>query len=95
LHDISQMPVLSNGKLVGLVTETNLLNHLVLGGTAADDAIASIVQRQVATAGGQASLESVMGLFGDSPAVVVVEGDRMAGIITKIDLIDYLAAHSS
>jgi cystathionine beta-synthase len=88
------MPVISEGRLFGMVTETNLLNHLVSGGNAADDAIAPIVQRQVASVGSGASLESVMGRFAEASAVIVLDQDRVAGIITKIDLIDYLAAHS-
>jgi predicted transcriptional regulator len=34
-----------------------------------------------------------MGLFGSSQAVVVVDNEQVVGILTKIDLIDYLAAH--
>ena len=90
-HDISQMPVISEGKLVGMVTETQLLNHLVSGEAVADDAIAPIVQRQVATVGSETTLEMVMGLFGDGSVAVVVDRDQVAGIITKIDLIDFLA----
>jgi cystathionine beta-synthase len=92
-HDISQMPVLSEGRLIGMITETHLLNHLVLGGNIADEPIAPIVQRQVTTVGGEASLESVMNLFPDNPAVIVLDGEQVVGILTKIDLIDYLAAH--
>ena len=93
-HDISQMPVISDGKLAGMVTETQLLNHLVSGEAAADDPIASIVQRQVTAVSGETSLETVMGLFGDGSVAVVLDGDEVAGIITKIDLIDFLAARS-
>ena len=93
-HDISQMPVISEDKLVGIVTETTLLNQLVLGETAAQEAIAPIILRQVATVGGEASLESVTRMFADGSAVVVVDEDRVVGIITKIDLIDYLAARA-
>jgi len=91
-HDISQMPVISDGELIGLVTETHLLNHLVSGGDAAEDAIAPIVQRQVSTVGLQTSLESVSALFAEGAAVIVLDRDRVIGILTKIDLIDYLAA---
>ncbi|HLF28504.1 MAG TPA: cystathionine beta-synthase [Anaerolineae bacterium] len=93
-YDVSQLPVLSAGQLIGLVTETNLLNHLMTGGAAADDAIAPIVQRQVTTVSGNTSLESVTNLFVDGSAVVVLDGEQVVGIITKIDLIDYLAARA-
>jgi len=91
-HDISQMPVLAEGKLVGLVTEAQLLNHLVRGEAAADDAITPSVQRQVNTVGLEASLESAMSLLADGSAVVVLDSDVVVGIITKIDLIDFLTA---
>jgi cystathionine beta-synthase len=93
-HDISQVPVVSDGKLAGMVTETQLLNHLVSGEAAADDPIAPIVQRQVTTVSSETSLETVMGLFGDGSVAVVLDGEEVAGIITKIDLIDFLAARS-
>jgi cystathionine beta-synthase len=76
------------------VTETNLLNYLMQGGADADDAVGPIVHRQVTTVGSGASLESVMGMFADGSAVVILDQERVAGIITKIDLIDFLAARS-
>jgi cystathionine beta-synthase len=93
-YDISQMPVIGGGKLIGIVTETNLLNYLMQGGADADDAVGPIVHRQVTTIGSDASLESVMGMFADGSAVVILDQERVAGIITKIDLIDFLAARS-
>ena len=35
---------------------------------------------------------SLLNLFGTGQAVVVVNGDRVLGILTKLDLIEYLAA---
>lgn len=92
-HDISQMPVLTEGRLVGIITESNLLNYLVTPGSRSDDSIAPIVMRQVKTVGVAARLETVLELFGDSSAVVALDHDQLVGIITKIDLIDYLAMH--
>jgi len=93
-YDISQMPVISNGRLIGIVTESNLLSYLVLAGNRAEDSIAPIVNRQVTTIGVEASLENVIGMFTEGSAVVAVDHEQVVGIITKIDLIDYLAAHA-
>jgi len=93
-YDISQMPVISDGRLVGIVTESNLLSYLVLAGNRAEDSIAPIVNRQVTTIGVEASLENVIGMFTEGSAVVAVDHEQVVGIITKIDLIDYLAAHA-
>jgi cystathionine beta-synthase len=91
-HDISQMPVLTDGKLVGMISESTLLTQMSTPGSSADESIAAIINRQVATVPTDMRLEAVMALFGANQAVIVAEADRVIGILTKIDLIDYLAA---
>jgi cystathionine beta-synthase len=93
-HDISQMPVITDGRLVGIVTESHLLNYLVMAGSRPEDSIASIVNRQVTTIDVGAGLEKVMELMAEGTAVVAVDREQVIGIITKIDLIDYLAARA-
>jgi len=93
IHDISQMPVLSEGKLIGLITESTLLTHLAAPGHSVEDAIAPIVNRQVVTVSPDLPAGSLMSLFGSGQAVIVVDGDRVTGILTKLDLIEYLTAH--
>ena len=95
-HDISQVPVLApDGKLSGLVTEVDLLNHMVLGNKHTPaDSIAELVRTDVATIGPDAPLESLMSVFMNRQVAVVVENGSVVGILTKIDILDYLATHS-
>jgi len=95
-HDISQMPVIgSDGKLAGMVTEVDLLNDLVLGDKRRpDDMITGLVRTDVATLGPNAPLESLMSVFVNRQAAVVMDDGQVAGILTKIDILDYLASHS-
>ncbi len=93
-YDISQVPVVdARGKLVGIVTEVDLLEHLLHGGHEHDPAetIASIINPNVLTVASSMSVESVLTAFERGRVIVVVEGDRPVGILTKIDLIDYIA----
>jgi glucose-6-phosphate 1-epimerase len=92
IHDISQMPVLSDGKLIGMITESTLLTHLAAPGHNVEDAIAPMINRQVTTVSPSLPAGSLLNLFGARQAVVVVDGDRVSGILTKLDLIEYLAA---
>ncbi len=92
IHDISQMPVLSEGKLIGMITESTLLTHLAAPGHTVEDAIAPIISRQVTTVAPDQSAALLMTLFGSGQAVFVVEGDRVLGILTKLDLIEFLTA---
>jgi cystathionine beta-synthase len=95
-HDISQMPVVTaEGQFLGLVNEVDLLNYLVLGtGKDPDNAIAELVRSDVATLGPDASLESLISVFVNRQVAVVMEDGRLTGILTKIDILDYLASHS-
>ncbi|HTP11502.1 MAG TPA: CBS domain-containing protein [Anaerolineae bacterium] len=90
IHDISQMPVLSDGKLIGLITESTLLAHLAAPGHTVEDTIAPMINRQVATVAPEQPAESLLNLFSGSQAVIVVEDDRVLGILTKLDLIEFL-----
>jgi glucose-6-phosphate 1-epimerase len=92
IHDISQMPVLSDGKLTGMISESTLLTHLAAPGHNVEDAIAPMVNRQVTTVSPDTPAGSLLNLFGTGQAVIVVDGDRVLGILTKLDLIEYLAA---
>lgn len=93
IHNISQMPVLTEGKLVGMISESILLSQMATPSASAEDSIAPIVNRQVTTVTLDTHLEAVMSMFSANPAVVVVDTDQVLGILTKIDLIDYLAVH--
>jgi glucose-6-phosphate 1-epimerase len=92
IHDISQMPVLSDGKLIGMINESTLLTHLAAPGHTVEDAIAPMINRQIASVSAGVPAGSLLNLFGTGQALVVVDGDRVLGILTKLDLIEYLAA---
>jgi cystathionine beta-synthase len=93
-YDISQVPVVdARGKLTGIVTEVDLLEHLLHGTHEHDPAetIAGIVNPNVVTVNTTASLESVLTNFERGKVVIVVDDDQPVGILTKIDLIDLMA----
>jgi cystathionine beta-synthase len=92
IHEISQMPVLDDGRLIGLITESTLLAHLAVPGHSVDDAIAPMINQQVTTVAPDLPARSLLNLFGGSQAVIVVENDRVLGILTKLDLIEFLTA---
>ncbi len=95
-HDISQMPVVTpQGELLGLVTEVDVLNYMVLGDHRRnpDQPVSDLVRTDVATLGPGAPVESLMSVFVHRNAAVVLDDGRVVGILTKIDILDYLASH--
>ncbi len=93
-HGISQMPVLNlDGTLAGLVSEVDLLKHLFEARHTheADETIESIVQPSIPVFTSNAFLEDVLPKFFESPVIVVVQDESPTGILTKIDVLDFMA----
>ena len=91
-NGISQLPVVgSNGRLAGIVAEVDLLNHLVKGEGGLDSAIDELVESDYATVSPATRIHLMRNIFNDAKVVVVEERDVIVGVITKIDLIEYLA----
>jgi cystathionine beta-synthase len=93
-YDISQLPVMSRGRLVGIVTEVDLLKYMVTGRHRLNDSIKSLVESNYLKASPETSLSDLSQKFSatESNVAMVLDGEeKLLGIITKIDIIDYLA----
>lgn len=95
-HNISQLPVVNaDERLVGLVSEIDLLNHMLLADHVhqVDETIEEMVNTDVPVVGPNTRLETLMSLIKDRAAVVIVNNnDQVRGILTKIDILDYLSS---
>lgn len=94
-HDISQVPVVNHtGQLIGIVTEMDLLDHLLHAGHVHDpeETIASLVNPNVVSVSAITPVDTVLNSFERGKVVIVTQNDQPVGILTKIDLIDYLTA---
>ncbi|GAB4122784.1 MAG: cystathionine beta-synthase [Roseiflexaceae bacterium] len=91
-HGISQLPVLDDQRaLHGLISESDLLDYLLNGG-AMGHTINDLHAHEVTTVDPAMSIDELRSTFKDSPAAVVVDAGVVQGIVTKIDVIDYLAS---
>jgi cystathionine beta-synthase len=92
-HGISQLPVLDdNGRHCGIVAEIDLLNFLVEHeGGALDTPVVDLVESDYATVTPHTRITLLKRIFNDAKVVLVTENDNLRGLLTKIDLIDYLA----
>jgi cystathionine beta-synthase len=90
-HDISQMPVVDDaGRAIGMIHEYDLLNFLIEGKHRLSEVVEPLVQPLQGTVGLDTPIGRLREIFNDDNVAVVREGDRVTGILTKIDLIDYL-----
>lgn len=95
-HGISQLPVVDEkGQLLGLVREIDLLKHMLTADHEheRDETIAGMIDRDVPVVQPNTPLETLMGIFSERRAVVVTtSANEVFGILTQIDLLDFLAA---
>jgi cystathionine beta-synthase len=91
-HGISQLPVMEGDKLLGAVAEVDMLRYLVSGEHSLDSPVGTLAESDYATVTPNTKLELVQSLLSDARMAIVLGDDgRIVGVITKIDLIDYLA----
>jgi len=93
-HDISQVPVIdAAGSLAGLVTEVDLLKHMLAGDHihTPQETIADITQPIEAVHPASTTLEEVLPAVLEGYVVLVTEGSQPVGILTKIDILDFIA----
>ncbi|MCA8980553.1 MAG: cystathionine beta-synthase [Planctomycetes bacterium] len=90
---VSQLPVLEDGKLVGIITESDLLSRLVEGHATLASAVAEVMFRRVNTIHSDEDAGKLLGTFGRGEVGVVInDGGSVLGIVTKMDLVDALTS---
>ncbi len=90
LHGISQVPVMDDGRLVGVISETRLLERALRGGSS-ESTVRELVEANYCTLDAQTVVPVVTELFRRFKVAIVVEGAKPVDIITRIDLIDYIS----
>jgi len=90
-NDISQMPVVdAEGRCIGMIHEYDLLNFLIEGKHRLSEVVEPLVQPLQGVVTPETPIAKLRAIFNDDNVAVVKEGDRVTGIVTKIDLIDFL-----
>ena len=98
LHGISQMPVSEAAEgdtiesVVGSVTEKGLLDRTYRDPSVVQRTVGEVMDKPLPTVDAPESLDTAFGLLtSGAPAIVVVEGGRAAAVVTKLDLLEFLA----
>ena len=90
ISDVSQVPVLDHDKLVGILDESDLLTRMQEGhGSFRDECITAMTDRLV-TLSPSRSLTDVREVLDSGRVAIVVEDGQFVGLITRIDLLNYL-----
>jgi cystathionine beta-synthase len=90
--DVSQLPVIDDGRLIGLVDESDLLEAVE---DRRQDArfrqpVATAMTAKLNTLQSSEPLDRLLPIFERDQVAIVMEGKEFLGLITRIDLINYL-----
>jgi cystathionine beta-synthase len=83
--------VVEGGRLIGIITESDLLGKLVEGRASLSSSVAEVMFRKVRTINERDDARGLTQMFAEGLAGLVVDdSQRLVGIVTKMDLVDYL-----
>jgi cystathionine beta-synthase len=102
-YGISQIPVVRNGDeaasladVVGSIRENGLLDRVFRNQDALSEDVAAAMEPPLPAVEIGASVDTVFAdLSAGNPAVVVARGGRPVGVLTRADLLEYLASRQS
>ncbi len=86
----SQVPVLDGERVAGIVNERDLLNFMVQGGDASAP-VSEIMETEFAVVEPANKVSMLSRFFTKDLTVLVLDNGRLAGVITKIDYIDFVS----
>ena len=102
LYSISQLPVSEQpdgealSGIVGSVSEKSILDKAYRNPDIVERTVGEVMDRPLPTIDVAASLDEAFSLLSNgAPAVLAVRGDRPTGVITKLDILEYLAHRRS
>ncbi len=91
LYDISQLPVMDEqGSVIGLVDESDILYSVVDSATEFSAPVETVMTKRLQTLSYQQPISALVALFEQDLVAIVTDGDTFLGLITRIDLLNYL-----
>jgi len=90
LHDVSQLPVMDRGALTGIVDESDVLVAALASDRAFERPVRDVMTTKVETLPPDAPLAELVRVLGDGMVGVVVDHGALFGLVTRIDLVNYL-----
>ena len=90
LYDVSQLPVVQHDRIVGIIDESDLLLAAYGQEDRFRDKVSAYMTSRLETVAPTAPLEALLPIFDAGQVPIVCEGDKFLGLITRIDLLNYL-----
>jgi cystathionine beta-synthase len=90
LYDVSQLPVLRDGRIVGIVDEEDILLEVYENPEHFQEPVTAAMESHLVTVPPEATIDQLMEIFNRGLVAIVVDGQEFLGLITRIDLLNWL-----
>ncbi len=90
LYDVSQLPVMQEGRIVGLVDEEDILLEVFRNPKHFDEPVTQAMSRHLVTVQADAPVEQLMEIFKRGMVAIVMHGNEFQGLVTRIDVLNWL-----
>jgi cystathionine beta-synthase len=90
MYDVSQLPVMEDGKLLGIVSETDLLLAVHGNKDGFAKKVSDAMAKNLVTFQVSQSIEELPAIFERGMVAIIMDKDTFLGLITPIDFLQYL-----
>ena len=90
IADVSQLPVLADDVVVGILDESDLLLHVYKQPDRFRDKVATAMTQRLETLDPGASLADLLAILNRDLVAIIIEDGRFFGLITRYDLLTFL-----
>ncbi|MCR6663403.1 MAG: pyridoxal-phosphate dependent enzyme [Luteimonas sp.] len=90
LYEISQLPVMDGDSIVGILDESDVLLHVYGDEARFRDPVSTAMVSKLDYLDVKSPVEALLPVFDRGHVAIVVDGPRFLGLITRIDLLNWL-----
>lgn len=90
LYDVSQLPVLGEGRIVGIVDEEDILAEVADNPEHFAEPVTEAMTSRLVTVRPDASIDELTDIFRRGMVAIVMDGEDFLGLITRMDLLNWL-----
>lgn len=90
LYDVSQVPVMRDGRIVGIVDEEDILLEVFERPTLFEEPVTNAMESHLVTVPPDAPVTQLMEIFKRGLVAIVMDRGEYLGLITRIDMLNWL-----
>jgi len=90
LYDVSQLPVIEQGRIVGILDESDLLLAVAASSQAFQSPVSEAMVTVLTEVDVHAPVKDLLPIFNRGFVAIVKDGEQFLGLVTRVDLLNYL-----